>query len=80
MQLCGDGFRGTPRNGITKGFSNDLEPTAKTPIYPAEAEVASSNLAGRIKRKPRKPGAFVFSGSGGGNALLVCKPGRIDGP
>jgi hypothetical protein len=39
-----------PRNRITKGFSNDLKPTAETPIYPAEAEVACSNHAGRIPR------------------------------
>ena len=41
-------FRELPVNRIAKGFSNDPEPTAQTPFCPAEAEVASSNLAGRI--------------------------------
>ena len=36
----------TPR--MTKGFSNDPKLTTETLICPAEAEVASSNLAGRI--------------------------------
>ena len=49
--------RGNPKTRITKGFSNDPELTSETLICPAEAEVASSNLAGRIfdpRRAPRE--------------------------